>query len=166
MGNVLSSEGDHDKGLEMIERALAGDRGRPGMLRSIGLCFRSRALRGLGRLPEAMISADETIAAAHLDNEVWWLVEMHRLRALLRLDLDAGARPTAMAELRQAIDIGEEQPSRIFQLRAATDLARMTAEEGARLESRVLLRRLHDRITEAPDHSDMLAAKALIDELA
>lgn len=53
-----------------------------------------------------------------------------------------------------------------YELRAATDLARLLGEAGRREEARELLVPVYGWFTEGLDTADVKAAKALLDELA
>ena len=53
-----------------------------------------------------------------------------------------------------------------YELRAATSLARLWAEQGRRSEARDLLAPVYDSFTEGLDTADMKEAKRLLDEVA
>ena len=58
------------------------------------------------------------------------------------------------------------QQARSLELRAATSLARLWAEQGKRAEAHALLAPVYDWFTEGFDTADLKDAKALLDELA
>ena len=80
------------------------------------------------------------------------------------------ARPTDLAEAeacyRQALDVARGQSARLWELRAATSLARLWRDQGKRAEARDLLAPVYDWFTEGFDTADLKDAKALLDELA
>jgi len=61
--------------------------------------------------------------------------------------------------------IAERQGSRMFRLRAATNLARLWRDEGGRNEAGDLLAPLYAWFTKGFDTPDLQEAKALLDEL-
>ena len=65
----------------------------------------------------------------------------------------------------RAMTIAERQGSRMFRLRAATNLARLWRDEGGRNEAGNLLAHLYAWFTEGFDTPDLKEAKALLDEL-
>jgi predicted ATPase len=62
--------------------------------------------------------------------------------------------------------VAQSQQARSFELRAATDLARLWAEQGRPAEARDLLAPVYAWFTEGFDTADLKAAKALLDQLA
>jgi predicted ATPase len=67
---------------------------------------------------------------------------------------------------RKALSIAEEQGAKLWELRAATSVARLWAEQGRRGEARDLLAAVYGWFTEGFDTGDLKDAKALLDELA
>jgi predicted ATPase len=68
------------------------------------------------------------------------------------------------AELRRGIEIAEAQGARLWQLRAATELARLWRDDN-RGEARRLLAPIVGWFTEGFETADLLDAKSLLDEL-
>ena len=65
-----------------------------------------------------------------------------------------------------ALGIAREQEAKLWELRAATSLARLWREQGRRAEARDLLAPLYGSFTEGFDTQDLKEAKALLEELA
>jgi predicted ATPase len=59
-----------------------------------------------------------------------------------------------------------EQGAKMWELRAATSLARLWRDHGRRTEARDLLAPLYGWFTEGFDNADLKDAKALLDELS
>ena len=82
----------------------------------------------------------------------------------------AGAKPATHAEaaswFRRAIDTARSQQAKSLELRAATSLARLWAEQGKRAEARDLLAPVYGWFTEGFDTADLKDAKALLDALS
>jgi predicted ATPase len=91
---------------------------------------------------------------------------MHRLRARACLALDAGDARLAEGALDAALDAARRQSSRIFELRAACDLARLRADRGERRKAHDLLLPVYGWFTEGFNTVDLKDAKALLGDLA
>jgi predicted ATPase len=107
---------------------------------------------------------DEALARVERTNERLFEAELHRLRGELML-LNTGA-DQAEACLRRAIEVARAQDAKLWELRAATSLAKLWAEQGKRAQARNLLAPVYSWFTEGFDTADLTDAKALLDELA
>src|SRR6202042_2534777 len=93
----------------------------------------------LGRPDEAQTTIKEGLARAEATGEHFCTAELHRLRARACLALDARDARVAEAALDAALAAARHQSSRIFELRAACDLARLWADRGERRNAHNLL---------------------------
>ncbi len=66
----------------------------------------------------------------------------------------------------RALAIAREQGSRSFELGAATSLARLLRDQDKRAEARALLAPIYGWFPEGFDTGDLIAAKALLQELS
>ena len=66
---------------------------------------------------------------------------------------------------RKALGIAREQEAKLWELRAATSLARLRRDQGRRAEAHDLLAPVYGWFTEGFDTPDLTKAKALLDEL-
>ena len=64
-----------------------------------------------------------------------------------------------------AIDRAKEQQSRSYELRAATDLARLWHAQGKSADARALLAPVYEWFTEGFETADLRRAKVLLDTL-
>ena len=76
------------------------------------------------------------------------------------------ASSEAEVDFCQAMAVAKQQTSRLFQLRAACDLARLRLSQGKSDQARELLAPIYNWFTEGFDTPDLKDAKALLDELA
>jgi class 3 adenylate cyclase/predicted ATPase len=120
----------------------------------------------LGRADEAQAAIKEGFARAEATGEHFCTAELHRLRARACLALDAHDVRGAEAALAAALAAARRQSSRIFELRAACDLARLRADRGERRNAHDLLAPIYGWFTEGFDTADLKDAKALLGELA
>jgi predicted ATPase len=107
--------------------------------------------------------ADARRAIATTD-EHWATADVHRVSGLLHLA--QGAQRDAEAAFQEALDVASQQQARGWQLRAATSLARLWADQGERRKAHDLLVPVYGWFTEGFDTADLKDAKALLDELA
>ena len=124
------------------------------------------ALLHLGEPAEATAAIQDGLARAEAGGEHLCTAELHRLSARAALARDREAHADAEAALRMALTSARQRSSRIFELRAACDLARLWAEQGERSRGHDLLRPVYGWFTEGFDAADLKDAKALLDDLA
>ena len=74
--------------------------------------------------------------------------------------------PEIEGHLREALNIARDQGARLWELRAATFLARLWRDQGKRQQARELLAPVCGWFTEGFDTLDLKEAKALLAELA
>jgi predicted ATPase len=120
----------------------------------------------LGRPDEAAAAIKEGLARAEATGERFCTAELHRLRARACLALDARDARVAEAALDAALAAARHQSSRIFELRAACDLARLWADQGERRKAHDLLAPVYGWFTEGFKTPDLKDTKALLEELA
>jgi len=123
------------------------------------------ALWRLGRPQEALAELDQAKEWAYGTEARYWDAELHRLRGEILATLDGAAPPQAEGYLRTAIDIAQGQNAKSLELRAATGLARLWAEQGERHRAHDLLAPVYGWFTEGFDTDDLKEAKALLDKL-
>jgi predicted ATPase len=120
----------------------------------------------VGQPDEAQAAIKEGLDRAEATGEHLCTAELHRLRARACLALDARDARGAEAALAAALDVARHQSSRIFELRAACDLARLLADRGERRKAHDLLAPVYGWFTEGFNTPDLKDAKALLGDLA
>ena len=120
----------------------------------------------LGQPDEAQAAIKEGLERAEATGEHLCTAELHRLRARARLALDARDARVAEAALDAALADARHRSSRIFELRAACDLARLWADRGERRKAHDLLAPVYGWFTEGFKTADLKDAKALLGDLA
>ena len=118
----------------------------------------------VGQFDDALAALDRAAATAAATGECHYQAELSRLRGLALLPL--GEMAEAASWLQRAIDTARSQEAKSLELRAATSLARLWAEQGKRTEARELLAPVYGWFTEGFDTADLKDAKGLLDELA
>ena len=124
----------------------------------------ARACEIAGRIEEASTLFDEALQIANRTGERWFVAELYRHKG--RLLLLQGQSEAAEGLYCIALSIAKEQEAKLWELRAATSLARLRHAQGRPAEARDLLAPVYGWFTEGFDTPDLKEAKALLDELA
>jgi predicted ATPase/DNA-binding winged helix-turn-helix (wHTH) protein len=95
----------------------------------------------------------------------WCAAEVIRAHAARQLSIKQITEEAAEALLLRSLAIAREQSALSWELRTATDLARLWSGQGRRSDARNLLSGVYGRLTEGMHDSDAVKAKALIDSL-
>jgi predicted ATPase len=120
----------------------------------------------IGTIDPWLVDRD-TFARADSGGGAWCAPEILRARALQLLPLpDADSDDAAAALLTRAIELASAQGALSWQLRAATSLARLRRDQGRRSDARTLLEAVYRQFTEGFDTADLVAARAVLDELS
>ena len=129
---------------------------------------------GLTLLAEASTLMEKT-------GERSYAAETYRLKGELLLNNERSMRnderrageATALPQVAEAeecfqtaIDIAQRQQAKLWELRAATSLARLWQQQGKTTEARDLLTPIYDWFTEGFDTKDLQEAKALLNQLS
>ncbi len=163
-GSALTTLGRTREGVGQLQASLAAQQAlRSGLVRSAFLALLADALRGEGRVEEALAAIDEGFAHAELTLERGFLGELHRMRGeLLHL---AGNQAAAEDSLRRAIDFTQQQQTKSFELRAAVALARLLLAANRPSDARAVLAPVYNWFTEGHGTRDLVAARALLSEI-
>ena len=144
------------------KRASANERERP--LTSILL---AEAYQNAGQPSEGLRVLEEPLGRVGHTREGWIEAELHRVRGELLLASLANANPIeAEACFQCALAVARSQAAKMWELRAATSLARLWRDRGRRAEASELLAPVYGWFTEGFDTADLKNAKALLDEIA
>lgn len=151
------------------------------LLQPYFLALRVDACVKTGNVSEGLRIVEEAFGHMPDDDGRIAQAELYRLKGELLLRADAadtsshkhGARKRADAShtpaeacFSQAIEVAQRQQARMWELRAATSLARLWLVHGKKAEARRLLGSAYDWFTEGFDIADLRDAKALLGQLA
>ena len=134
-----------------------------GLFRSVHLGHLGIAYASLGQSETGIDLLGEAIRTAEITNAGFFTAELYRLRGDLLVQL--GRLYEAEIDLQRGLTIARLQQARLWELRAATSIARMWLDQGRRVEGRDLLAPVYQSFTEGFDTADVTAAKLLLDEL-
>ena len=169
---VWRSRADFLEGMLAVERGDAGGADRmaealmqlhaAGFLlrRSYYLCALARALAAAGRRAQARSTIDDALAWCEQTGESWYLAEALRLKGeLLRANGSGTALREAEALYRQALGVARRQGALVWELRAATSLAKLCIDLDRQEEVAELLDPVMLRFIEGFATADFLVAK-------
>jgi predicted ATPase len=148
-----------------LDRLCDGLAGMDDSATFVGLPFYRSLLADIrstdAKQPEALASLDDALELAARTGDTWFAAELHRMRGELLAD------PAHMAtELQQALGLAREQSAKLFELRAATSLARLWIKQGKREEASRLLTPVYGWFTEGFGAPDLENARQVLDDLA
>jgi predicted ATPase/class 3 adenylate cyclase len=124
------------------------------------------ALAQDGKLDEALSLMDDYVAALGNTGMLWCASDLHRRRGQLLLKSRVPDFAGAEAEFLQAMDIARGQSAKLWELRAAVNLARLWHDQGRSTDARHLLSPIYAWFTEGFDSADLKGAKLLLGELS
>lgn len=126
-----------------------------------------------GEIARGLSLVDEAMTVANSHDLRAWEAELHRLKGELLVSQGAPASarrrtpPSSEATdgFRRALDIARRQHAKMFELRAATSLARVWRTHGRRAEAFALLSETYGWFSDGLDVADLRDARALLGEL-
>jgi predicted ATPase len=163
-GWVKVKEGDVAEGMSLLRSGSAAYRATGAELyRPYHIALLAAACEIAGQVEEASTLLDDALQIVERTGERWFAAEIYRQKGQL---LQRQGRPEAAEELyRKALSIAREQEAKLWELRAASNLARLRRDQGRHGEARALLAPVYGWFTEGFDTPDLKEAKALLDEL-
>jgi predicted ATPase len=165
-GWALSDAGETEQGISEMLRGLTAFRATEAQLwvpYFLGLLGEVHAragepVKGLGFFCEALERVRQT-------GERWFEAELHRRTGEMLLDLPEPDEGEAEIRFRRALEVARRQDAKMWELRAASSLARLWGERGERPQAYELLTPVYGWFTEGFDTQDLKHAKALLDDL-
>jgi tetratricopeptide (TPR) repeat protein len=137
---------------------------QPGFARSLHDGVLARAY-GRRSVPEEGLQViAESLAWAEETGSQFFDAELHRIRAGLLLRMQR--MDEAEGSYRKALEVAREQGARMWELRAACDLAQMLCNHERQAEARDLLALIHGWFSEGFDVNDLQRAKELLESLS
>jgi predicted ATPase/class 3 adenylate cyclase len=165
-GWALARAGEADRAITQMQRGLAAYRAMSAELWvPYFLGMLAEAHGNEARAAEALCLLDKALAKMEQTDERWWEAELRRLQGDMLLRLPDPDRTGANACFQRAIGVARKQDAKLWELRAASSLARLWAEQGKRAEARNLLAPIYGWFTEGFGTRDLMDAKGLLDEL-
>jgi predicted ATPase len=156
-----------EKGLAQIQQSLAQFRAR-GDVQTIphALTVLAEVYGQIGEPQKGLEALAEALGVLERTTERRREAEVHRLWGEMLLSLPRPHRGDAEACFERALAVAGEQSARMWELRAATSLARLWADQGRRAQAQDLLEPVYGWFTEGFATADLKNARALLDELS
>ncbi len=151
---------DRERGLEQVRQLKMG----PGL--TFNWVLHADALIEEGDIKEAERILENARSLADQLGAKFNYAEIIRLQGVCHLHGDNEDAEAAEALLREAMVVAGEQKARLYELRAATSLARLWQSQGKNVQAHDLLAPVYGWFIEGFDTTDLIEAKALLDELA
>ena len=112
----------------------------------------------------ALSRVEEALHISASTGEIWFDAELHRRLGGVLLHLHPRDAARAEAEFRRALEVARTQAARLFELRAARDLARLLRDRGRVAEAREVLAPVYAAFTEGFGFPDLVEARALLED--
>jgi class 3 adenylate cyclase/predicted ATPase len=125
----------------------------------------AETLGGAGHASEGKEVLNQALTKAKQIQGLWIEAELYRVRGDLLLALSDGKQVEAEASYRLALSTAVEQNAALWELRAATSLARLRIHMGETCEAQSLLGSAVGRFSECGQCSDLTAARQLLTAL-
>ncbi len=160
-GWVLVQEGRFEEGLAELRSCF-------GFYATIGQTMSAlfRAILAEAELRAGNFEHAQALVATDEAGDRWWWAEFLRLRGELHRSRSLNERAASEQPYREAIAVARGQQAKALELRAATGLASLWAEQGQRAQARELLAPVYGWFTEGFNTADLKHAAALLASLA
>jgi TOMM system kinase/cyclase fusion protein len=160
--------GDSEAGIELVEQ------GGGALLDVLGsklnvphFChYAAQVHAKLGQYGQAIAHLDREQQHCEETNGKYTLAEVRRTRGEVLLGQSEANQAKAERCFREAISIAQQAEAKSWELRAATSLARLLQAQDKKDEARECLSTVFGWFTEGFETSDLVDARALLDELA
>jgi predicted ATPase len=165
-GWAVAASGAVEEGITEMNRGLVEKQATGAQLKVpyyLGLLAAAHA--SISRESEAMLLLDDAMARVGQTKERWFEAELYRLRGEVLRRSPGNPRTQAEACFGKALSVAQEQDAKLWELRAATSLARLWAEQGRHAEAHDLLAPIYGWFTEGFETPDLKEAKELLEEL-
>jgi predicted ATPase/DNA-binding winged helix-turn-helix (wHTH) protein len=162
-GKLLVRRGEAEAGVKLLEAALETLHARRYVLHIAG--FNSALAEGwamLGQCERALTIVEGTISLIGAGGNLFRMPELLRLKGTILCKQRFRAGEECLLE---SIHLADEQSALAWQLRAASDLARLWVSRGRIREARDVLAPVYSRFTEGFECVDLKAAAQLLEEI-
>jgi predicted ATPase len=161
-GWLLADRGQGEAGLEQMHEGLARHReiGATALIPA-SLAMVADAYRKLDRPADGLSAVTEALKVARQCGQHYWEAELHRMAGVLTLQIGGDAE----AHFSRAIETARRQRARSLELRAATSLGRLWADQGKAGEAHALLAGVYGWFTEGFDTADLVEARSRLEDL-
>jgi predicted ATPase len=158
--------GDVESGVETLRECLQNlHAARFGRFTARFNIFLAHGLAATGRHKESIALIDETVQLVEAKGGVPYSPELLRLKGSILLAMPKPRAKDAERCFEQSLELSRNSGSRVWELRTATDLAALWADQGRVKDARGLLLPVFRRFTEGLNTPDLKAAADLLKSL-
>jgi tetratricopeptide (TPR) repeat protein len=125
----------------------------------------AQGLAAIGQFSDAIEVVDEAIRQVQAKGDTCYTPELLRVKAGLLQLIPPLRTHEAEACLAQSLELGRRQGARAWELRTATDLSVLLANQGHHDRARALLQPVFEQLTEGFDTNDLRAAERMLTSL-
>ncbi|WP_244464204.1 ATP-binding protein [Bradyrhizobium japonicum] len=164
-GEIAIRRGDIRVGVEILRDCLQAFNRLN--YRSLATSFRLALAQGLiatGQFVEAGAAIDNTVRLIAQNGDLSYMPEALRVKGTLLLSVPQPMRDEAESYFKQSLELSRLQANKAWELRAATNLARLLAEGGEVERARATLQAALAQFTEVSDTLDLREAAQLLSE--
>ena len=166
-GILLVGKGRFEEGLALARAGVADiDRLNAGLSRVRLHAMTAQALGKAGEPGQGLILLRQAHSFIAGSGEQWWAPELRRIEGELVLQSKGGDAGEAEQSFRKALEIAGAGGLHLFELRAATSLARLLHARKRTDEARATLAPALGKFTEGFGLRDLVEARVLLDQLA
>jgi tetratricopeptide (TPR) repeat protein len=126
----------------------------------------AQGLAAIGQFADSISLVDQSIQRVETDGDISYMPELLRVKAGLFLSKPQPSAGDAENYLTQSLAVSRRQGARAWELRTATDLAALLANQGRAEDGRALLRPVFEQFVEGFDTADLKSAERLLATLA
>ena len=163
-GAALNAQGRFKEAVACLRDAFAGGLGAR-TFRPYGFTRLAEALTSEGQHSAAIAAVRDGMEAQEETQALRWSAELYRLQGIALIGLNR--LEEGEIALEEALRVARQQQAKAYELRAATNLARLWGERAARrAAARDLLTPIYGWFTDGFDTRDLTEAKALLDDLS
>jgi predicted ATPase len=165
-GHMLSEDGNAAKGLKLIQKGLSGFKAiGSAWMQTYFFALLAQSFEQAGQANKALTILTTALETTQRTGECWYVSELHRARG--EWFLAHSCEELANVELcfASALAIAKQHNAKMWELRAATSLARLWRDQGKRTEARDLLAPVYNWFTEGLDTPVLTEAKGLLESL-
>ena len=164
-GYMISCRGAPEQGIGLMKEGMEAYAATDAVIWSgYHRALLAEAYQQVGRLTEARQLLVEAQDWAERSGERWYDAEL--TRRLGEVDRQGGDTAAAETRFKQALAIARRQRAKLWELHAATSLARLWHDQHRSAEARAVLAPVYGWFKEGLETSSLRCAKAVLDELS
>jgi len=153
-------------GLQLLQQGLKSlETTAPNPWRPVFLLLLAETHLNGGKTQQALSTLENALQLSEQTGERIWVAGIHLLFGKAILSQDSNNLQGAEARFQQALDVATEQGAKLFEIRAATNLADILQARGREAEAHKILTPVYEWFTEGFDTPDLNKAKKLLEQL-